>query len=455
MPDADDSKEPLRICVLAFMFPPIVGGSEAQAEKHARQLQALGHKVLVVTPRHYKDWKPYEVIDGLPIFRVGGIYRRNGQLRIGKTGHLPIELGIALKLWQLRHQYDVIHGMQLSGSSAPATYICHITHKPIIFSIQSAGPDKKQQAKIKQQGGAMLLADTLQDKLSVSFLKIGIKDWVPGDLEQLPAFNLGGTLQREYLKKSAAYYQVLSNRSYAYLVENGFRPEQIIRIPNGIDIARFRPAAHRPLASCPERDILCVARLEYAKGVDVLLHAWGRMMKEPAAWRSELKPRLLLVGEGNFAPHMQRITQELGIQDSVEFLGLRRDVIDLLQRSWGFVLPSRWEGMPNALLEAMACGLPCVATRVSGSEDVITDGINGLLVEPEEPIAMAKALQCMISDHDLAERLGKKARATIEHDYQLKAITERSLHLYYQLSPHRKQGSPLTLEEGKSCDQNS
>lgn len=455
MRDVIDSEKPLRICVLAFMFPPLVGGSEAQAEKHARQLQTLGHKVLVVTLRHDKNWKDHEVIDGLPIFRVGGIYRRNGRLRIGKIGHLPIELGVLLKLWQLRDQYDVIHGMQLSGSSGPAAYICQITHKPIIFSIQSAGPDKQQMAKIKQQGGAMLLADTLQDKLPESFLRIGTKDWVPGDLEQLPAFNIGGSLYREYLKKSDAYYQVLSKRCYAYLVENGFRPTQIIRISNGIDITQFRPAAQRPPASRPERDILCVARLEYAKGVDVLLHAWGRMMNGPAQWRSGLQPRLLLVGKGNFMPHMQRIAQDLGIQDSVEFLGLRRDVTDLLQHSWGFVLPSRWEGMPNALLEAMACGLPCVATRVSGSEDVITDGVNGLLVEPEEPAVMAQALQCMISDPDLAERLGKQARTTIEHDYQLKAITERSLHLYYQLSPHRKQVSPFTLEGGKSCDQHS
>src|SRR5205823_4031015 len=120
--------------------------------------------------------------------------------------------------------------------------------------------------------------------------------------------------------------------------------------------------------------------------------AWGRMMQAPTEWRADLKPRLRLVGDGIFMPQMKRIVAELGIQDSVEFLGLRADVVDLLQQSWGFVLPSRWEGMPNALLEAMACGLPCVATRVSGSEDIISDGVNGLLVEPEQPAEMALML---------------------------------------------------------------
>ena len=142
---------------------------------------------------------------------------------------------------------------------------------------------------------------------------------------------------------------------------------------------------------------------------------------------------------------MERIAVELGIQDSVEFLGLRRDVVDLLQQSWGFVMPSRWEGMPNALLEAMACGLPCVATRVSGSEDVITDGVNGLLVEPEQPDQMAWALRRIIEDTDLARRLGQEGRATAIRDYQLSSIVEQCLELYRRLLKQEKNLLPLAL----------
>src|SRR5207248_10097864 len=138
------------------------------------------------------------------------------------------------------------------------------------------------------------------------------------------------------------------------------------------------------------------------------LHAWAQMMHAPAEWRQHLKPRLRLVGTGDLRLQMERIAAQLGIQDSVEFLGLRTDVIDLLQQAWGFVMPSRWEGMSNALLEAMACGLPCVATRVSGSEDVILDGVNGLLVEPEQPAEMAEALRRIIEDTDFAQQLGQE-----------------------------------------------
>ena len=211
----------------------------------------------------------------------------------------------------------------------------------------------------------------------------------------------------------------------------------------------FRPdPQQRPDPALAERVITCVARLEYPKGVDVLLHAWGRMMREPAGWREHLKPRLRLVGRGEFRPQMERIAAELGINESVEFLGLRKDVIDLLQQSWGFAMPSRWEGMPNALLEAMACGLPCVATRVSGSEDVVKDELNGLLVEPENPAELAWGLRRIIEDTDLAQRQGIEARATIVRDYQLAAIVNQSLDLYRRALNRDKHASPLTLVEG-------
>src|SRR5207244_7456480 len=117
----------------------------------------------------------------------------------------------------------------------------------------------------------------------------------------------------------------------------------------------------------------------------------------------------------------------LGIQDTVVFLGQRTDTVELLQQSRGFVLPSRWEGMPNALLEAMACGLPCIATRVSGSEDIISEGCNGLLVEPEQPAEMALALRRIIEDTTLAQQLGQEGRLTVVRDYQLATVVKHCL----------------------------
>jgi glycosyltransferase involved in cell wall biosynthesis len=436
----------IRICLIAFMFAPLVGGSEVQAEKQARELQALGHDVTVITLRHNKQWKKEEEIDGLPIIRVGGIYNREGWLRIGRLGHLPIDLLFLLTLWRLRHRYDVLHSLQLSPLAAVAALIGKVMRKPVIVNIPSTGPGKKQQTS-----DAVLMADTLAN---ADFLKIDFNDVVVGDIAYLYRSAVGGRAIVRFLRKSDAFYQVLSNRSRPYLTSHGFREEQIVLIPNGVDSEKFRPdARRRPNPASTERDIVCVARLQYPKGVDVLLHAWGRMMRVPAEWRAEFKPRLLLVGEGPLQAQLERIVEELGIQDSVQFLGLRRDVVDLLQQAWGFVLPSRWEGMPNALLEAMSCGLPCVATRVSGSEDIIVDGLNGLLVQPEQPEELAQALRRIIEDNELVQRLAEEARATVLRDYQLSTIISRCVELYRQVLKDKRKPKPSLLESSQRQEQ--
>jgi glycosyltransferase involved in cell wall biosynthesis len=93
--------------------------------------------------------------------------------------------------------------------------------------------------------------------------------------------------------------------------------------------------------------------------------------------------------------------------------------------------------MPNAILEAMACGLPCVATRVSGSEDIVQHGVNGLLVEPEDHEGLAQALLILLQDPALAQAYGRAARATIEQHYSLDRITDRHVALYDQLANGR------------------
>lgn len=423
----------LRVCLVSLAFPPLVGGAEIQAERHARQLRALGHEVMVVTMRHDRGWKRMEVLEGSPIVRVGGIYRRDGRLRIGRIGHIPADFMLFVMLWRLRHRYDVLHVFQALFPAAVATMVGHLTRKPVIVRIQVTGPDDVQRAKLAE--GAMLLLDTLP-ATDAEHLRIPFMDWAPGegDITYLPHAGIGGSAMVSVLRRSDAIFHVLSTRSRSYLVSHGFREDQIIHIPNGIDTERFLPAPeYQPDPQSTDRPIICVARLEYNKGIDVLLHAWGHLVREKAEWGAKLTPVLRLVGDGALRQQMKWMAVKLGIQDSVQFLGTRADIIELLQRSWAFVLPSRWEGMPNTLLEAMACGLPCVATRVSGSEDIISDGVNGLLVETEQPVALAEALHHLITDPELAQRLRLEARATILQRYQLPVTVGQSVALYRRL----------------------
>ena len=258
---------------------------------------------------------------------------------------------------------------------------------------------------------------------------------------------VGGKAMIKFIQKSDVYFQILSSRSHLYLTSHGFKADRIVHISSGVDTQKFRPdPTLRPDPAKPERDIICVARLEYPKGIDVLLHAWSRMMKEPGEWRANLKPRLLIVGTGTLEAQICRIADELQLQESVKFLGLHRNVIQLLQQSWGFVLPSRWEGMPNALIEAMSCGLPCVATRVSGSEDVITDGMNGLLVESEHPAEMAQALRRIVENTEFAQHVGEEGRNTVLRDYQLKRIAEQCVEFYRYILTKGPQTPPFALK---------
>jgi glycosyltransferase involved in cell wall biosynthesis len=199
---------------------------------------------------------------------------------------------------------------------------------------------------------------------------------------------------------------------------------QPLLIPNGVDISRFYPlsedASHR-------QTVVCTARLCYQKGFDVLLEAWHLVHKEvPEA-------RLIIAGIGPLKAQLADMAEALDLRESVEFVGLQSDVVAVLHRASIATLPSRWEGMPNAILEAMACGLPCVATRVSGTEDIITHEVNGLLVEPEDSQALAQALLALLRDPERSSAYGKAARERIEQSYAFEHITDIYVELYERM----------------------
>tara|TARA_B100000085_G_scaffold8864_1_gene7775 strand:- start:814 stop:1710 length:897 start_codon:yes stop_codon:yes gene_type:complete len=155
-----------------------------------------------------------------------------------------------------------------------------------------------------------------------------------------------------------------------------------------------------------EPEILAVARLVPQKGLDLLLRAFAEL--DPSlrgGWR------VTLVGDGPERHRLQRLAADLAIGDSVVFEGFRSDPFTFTQRASIFALPSRFEGMPNALLEAMAAGLPAVVSDASpGPLEMVCDGLSGLVVPTENHLALAKALQQLIEDGHLRHRLGEAAR---------------------------------------------
>ncbi len=211
------------------------------------------------------------------------------------------------------------------------------------------------------------------------------------------------------------------------------RPEQFEVIHSGVDLSRFRtpavpPEVKRRELGLPDRARIvgCVARLVPVKGVQVLLEAVPRIREQvPEAV-------VVFVGDGELRPELERRARELGVDSAVRFLGLRRDVAELVSLFEVAVQPSLNEGMGKAAVEALAAGKPVVASAVSGLVDVVRDGRNGVLVPPGDPGALAHAIADLLRHPDSARRLGEAARRDAQA-YSVEAMVARLEALYERL----------------------
>lgn len=199
-----------------------------------------------------------------------------------------------------------------------------------------------------------------------------------------------------------------SVRAFAIAGE-GAASEQIVVIPNGICVDDYLvPMPRTQLAQefgvpVQARLLASVGRLAHQKGFDVLLKAFAGLRDKEA--------HLILIGRGELEGELRAAAQVLGISERVHFAGYRRDVPRLLGAFDVYVHPARFEGMPNAVMEAMAAGCPIVATAVDGTTELVRDGIDGWLVPPEDVSALGAALEETMNDPILAHARGQSARA--------------------------------------------
>lgn len=224
-----------------------------------------------------------------------------------------------------------------------------------------------------------------------------------------------------------------STGSLRYHVDRwGFPERKLVVIPNFVRTAET--PCREPVARAAVRSelglrddsaaVVAVGRLERYKGHHVLLEAFARLAPDRSS------AQLFLAGDGPCREGLESQARSLGIAERTRFLGSRSDVPRLLQGMDLFVLPSLVEGMPNALLEAMAAGLAAVATRVSGSEDLVVPGETGWLVPPGEPEPLAAALAEALADPDRCAAMGAAARRRAEVEFDETVIVPRYLDLY-------------------------
>jgi glycosyltransferase involved in cell wall biosynthesis len=246
----------------------------------------------------------------------------------------------------------------------------------------------------------------------------------------------------------------------SHLAAGMAREEDLSVLSNGIDVATWRPdvqvrsATRRALGLGDEFLWIAVGRLEAVKDYQTLLRAFSRLQgycaskplktgysfPETAAPCAPATARLLMLGAGPLQAELVELTAQLGLEQRVHFFGFEPNVRRWMQAADGFVLSSRYEGLPMVLLEAGACGLPTVATDVAGTREVIVDGENGCLAPAGNPHALASAMAWLMHV-PIEERraMGECARRRVVEQFGLETVLDRWERLYEDLL-RRKSG---------------
>jgi glycosyltransferase involved in cell wall biosynthesis len=211
-------------------------------------------------------------------------------------------------------------------------------------------------------------------------------------------------------------------------------PGKLLVLPNGVDVEEWRPDA--PVRGAVRRELglgeeflwLAAGRLEPVKDYPTLLAA---MAKVPES------AKLLIAGSGPLQSELLRLSAGLGLEQRVSFLGFEPDLRRWMRAADGFVLSSRWEGLPMGLLEAAACALPAVATDGPGTSEVLVDGQSGWLTPAGDSAALAEAMTRMMRTPPEERRtMGERARQVAVERFSLEAILDRWEALYGDLLQH-------------------
>jgi glycosyltransferase involved in cell wall biosynthesis len=226
---------------------------------------------------------------------------------------------------------------------------------------------------------------------------------------------------------------VCVSRSVAdFYVHRGRVPtEKTVVIPNGIDVASYRGVtAADPVAlglPAGRQTVVYVGRLHAQKGLDWLLQLMPQVLSQAPDFD------LLMVGQGPERGRLEKQVVSLGIQDRVHFAGWRPDVPAILRASRLLVLPSRWEGMPNAVLEAMASELPVVGTRAEGVMELLGDAAEEQTVASDDRDGFVRTLLDLLGDDERAQRIGQQNRQRAAQHFSLDAMVAAYQQLYESL----------------------
>lgn len=371
-----------RIAILSHGYAPLIGGAERQTAALAPRLQRLGLDITVIT-RQQPGLARHEVIAGVPVWRLPV----PGPKALASASFV---VGACVALARLQPQ--LIHAQELFSTTSVALLARRLGRARVVATPHLAGPT--------------------------------------GDLGRLLQKPLGRR-RLDDLRAQVDHFVAISQALADELAQAGIAAERRTLIPNGVDTDEFAPlppaaraARREALGLAPEAPVVVFCgRLVPQKRVNRLLEAWTVIQAEfPAA-------RLLILGAG---PDEAALRAQAGPE--VRFEGAVDPVSRYLPAADIFVLPSAAEGLPVAMLEAMACGLTVIGTPVGGVPELIRPAETGYLVPVDDVPALIQTLRLALGAAATRARLGAQARALVQQTYSIETAAARLADLYRRLT---------------------
>lgn len=383
----------MKVLMLSDYFPPHVGGGvEKVVYEISRRLTVKGVEVVVLT-LNTDGAVDFEIMDGIRVYRC---------MAANLTGAIGAQLSVSplapLKILNVcrNERPDIVHANnRFFTTTMFAVALKRLIRKPLVTTLHL---------------GPMAFESRL--------LSVAVRSYE-------------GTIGKSIVRFSDKVIAV-SEAVKAQAVRLGARPCDVAVVPNGVDLREFKPDEVR--GSDGAKRICCVGRLIPNKGVQYLVEA------SPSVLSSHPDAEFIIVGDGPMRNRLVGMAEGLGVKHAFRFMGAVPSVSDVLRGCRIFVRPSLTEGMPLTVLEAMACGLPVIASRISGTPEVVLDGETGILVEAGSVKQIADAIKQLLSDGDGATRMGVNGLRLVRERYDWDRAADLVIRVYEGILQKRNRG---------------
>ena len=398
------------VLILTPYFHPIIGGVESNAERLAHYLVSQRVMVRVLTKRIGQGLADDEDRDGIAIGRVGPSGERSS------LGTWLMTPAVVRRLVRDASDYDVVCCVDYRATGLAALLARRVTGRPVVFQAQTTG---------------VLSGDNIEPLLRKA--GIGAAGAIAGAVKR--------TIRALY--RGADAFACISRDIERETLACGVPRERVWYLPNAIDMTHFRPAEPgerdrlRRERNLPLDRVVClfVGRLSREKGVMELLEAWRRLQPSDA---------VLVVAGPDMTGHPwdagglgRAFVAQHGLSASVRFVGPLADVAPMIKTADLVVQPSHFEALGLSAIEALACGVPLVASAVGGLLDFVVEGENGRLCPPQDPVALASCIGPLLTDSGTRAQLASRARESVLHEYDELAVFDRMHALFDRLAAAR------------------